>query len=203
MNFKIILFFLIVLASTNLYSQINIEVNNSASNQNFLIEINENAQKYFITTKFLDSISKNKHYENEIEILKQEYSSLQNKSIKNDSVKSILEKIKLLKEKNSYYTTYKTEVIKTDFEKFHNLVKLFNTKTSNFFDKQQENKNSIVLDGTLVKIDVHINEEVKTISTYSPDSKSHPEIKDLLTSSLDLLRNKGILSKDKRITIGY
>lgn len=202
-NFRIILCLFLFLSVSNLYSQISIEANNSVSGRKFKIDIDENSQKYFITLKILDSVSTSKNYENKMEKYRKQYFSLKNKSIKSNSVKSISRKMEILNENNSYYSTFKTEIIKNKFEKFDSLVKLFKVENSDFFEKKEANKNRIVLDGTTVKIYVNNHGINKTIWSHSPREKSHPEINDLLTSTLDILRGKNIISNEKTITSGY
>lgn len=203
MNYGIFVFIFSIAIFSNLKAQISIEANTSVSCQKFKINIDENSQNYFITLKILDSISTNKEYENDMEKFRVEYFRLKNNSIKSDSVKSILNKINILTEKNTYYSTFKTEIIKNDYKDFDNLIKLFKSESSEFFEKREKNKNRIDLDGTIVKIDVNNYGKTKTIWSHSPREKSHPEINNLLTSTLDILRNKKILQNDKKNTVGY
>ena len=191
-----------ILAFSSLRAQINIEATTGVSGQKFKIEIIENLEKYFITLKILDSIQRNKEFENEMEKYRGKYFALTTKSVKSDSVISIIDRMKILTEKNSSYSIFTTEIPKTDYKKFDHLIKLFNTENAEFFTKR-ENKNRIVLDGILVKIDVYIEGRIKTIWSHSPREKSHPEINNLLTSTLEIFRNQNILSTEKKINIDY
>jgi hypothetical protein len=195
-----IIFFIVAFAS--LHAQINIEATTSFSGQKFKIEISESPEKYFISLKILDIIQTNKQFEDEMEKYRGEYFALTNTSVKNDSVKSIINRMKILTEKKSLYSLFITEIVKTDYKKFDNLIKLFNKKNAEFF-KRMENKNRIVFDGTLVKINVGINENNKAIWAQSPREKSHPEINTLITSTLEIFRSRNLLSNEKMITSGY
>ena len=203
MKFNNTFFIFLVLIFSNFNAQINIEANTSVSGQKFKIEIKQNSQKYFINLQILDSVSTNKNYENEMEMFRKEYFSLKDNSLKSDSVKTILDKMTILTEENSLYSTFKTEISKTDYGEYDNLVKLFYNENVEFFERRKENKNRIVFDGTSVKIIVTDGEKTKNIWTRSPNKNSHPEIRNLLTSTLEILRSKNILPIDKSITSGY
>lgn len=194
------IFFIVAFAS--LHAQINIEATTSVSGQKFKIEISESPEKYFISLKLLDSIQRNKQFENEMEKYGGEYFALTNKSVKSDSVKSFLNRIEILTEKNSLYSIFTTEILKTDYKKFDHLINLFTTQNPEFFEKM-ESKDRIFLDGTIVKINVCKNGNGKTIWAHSPREKSHPEINNLLTSTLEIFRSKNLLSGEKMITGGY
>ena len=202
MNLIKIFSILCVVLFSSLTAQINIEATTSVSGQKFKIDIKENQEKYFITLKILDSIQTNTEFEDEMEKYREKYFTLTNKSVKSDSVKSILNHMNILTEKNSSYSIFRTEIVKTDFKKFDQLIKLFKTENPDFFTKK-ENKNRIVLDGTLVKINVCSEGKIKTIWSHSPREKSHPEINNLLTSTFKIFRNKNILTAEKEITVGY
>ena len=202
MNLIKIFSILFVVSFSSLNAQINIEVTRQVSGKKFKIDITENQEKYFITLKILDSIQKNKEFEDEIEKYREEYFALTNNSVKSDSVKLIVDRMKILIEKNSSYSIFTTEIPKTDHKKFDNLINLLRTENPDFF-KKKEDKNRIVLDGTVVKIEVCSEGIFKTIWSTSPDEKSHSEINNLLTSTFEIFRNKNILSTEKKITIGY
>ena len=202
MNLIKIFSILCVVLFSSLTAQINIEATTSVSGQKFKIDIKENQEKYFITLKILDSIQTNTEFEDEMEKYRGKYFALTNKSVKSDSVKSIVNHMNILTEKNSSYSIFRTEIVKTDFKKFDQLIKLFKTENPDFFTKK-ENKNRIVLDGTLVKINVCSEGKIKTIWSRSPREKSHPEINNLLTSTFKIFRNKNILTAEKEITVGY
>ena len=77
-----------------------------------------------------------------------------------------------------------------------------NNEITEFFEKM-ESKDRIFLDGTIVKINVCKNGNGKTIWAHSAREKSHPEINNLLTSTLEIFRRKNLLSSEKMITDGY
>lgn len=201
--FNLILIILFSILTNHLYAQIKIEANTSVSGQKFLIEINENSDKYFLILKIKDSISTSKRYEKEMERYLKKYFLLKDQSIKNDNVKLILEEMNTLIDKNTYYSTTKTEILKTEYYDFDALINLFKKESIAFFEKREQNKNRIVLDGTSVNIKVSNNGYTKTIWSHSPREKSHPEINNLITSTLEIFRNKKFLSEDKAITVGY
>lgn len=196
-------FIFLVLIFSNFNAQINIEARTSVTGQKFKIEINKNSEKYFINLQIRDSISKNKSFQNEMEILRKEYFAIEDASFTNDSVKAILNKMNILTEKNTLYSTFKTEISKKDYREYDNLVNLFYKENGEFFERRTENKNRVVFDGTSVKIIVTDGEKTKNIWSRSPTKNSHPEIRNLLTSTLEILRSKNILPIDKSITSGY
>lgn len=199
-NIFIIIAFIL---SSSLSAQIHIEANTSVSGQKFIIDIDDTALTYFLTLKIRDSISTSKKYEDEMNRYREKYFSLKDQSIKSDSVKMLIEQMKIFTEKNSYYSTIKTEISKTEYPVFDTLINLFKTGSIDFFEKNEQNKDRIVLDGTGVTITVNNKGKIKTIWAHSPRENSHPEISSLLTSTLEVLRNKKLLSADKRITSGY
>lgn len=200
---KIIFIIIAFILSSSLSAQIHIEANTSVSGQKFIIDIDDTALAYFLTLKIRDSISTSKKYEDEMNRYREKYFSLKDQSIKSDSVKMLIEEMKMFTEKNSYYSTIKTEISKTEYPVFDTLINLFKTGSIDFFEKNEQNKDRIVLDGTGVTITVNNKGEIKTIWAHSPRENSHPEISNLLTSTLEVLRNKKLLSADKRITSGY
>jgi|GEM_PF-1633274 len=203
MNTKTILGIIALLFFYNLNAQISIAANTSVSGQKFKIDLKENSEKYFITLKILDSISRNNPYKKEMEKYRVDYFSLQDQSMNSDSVKALVQKMEILTEKNSLYSSFKTKIKKRDYPKFDALIKLFKTENAAFFEKRERNKNRIVLDGTLVKITVKNMGKTKTIWSDSPCEKTHPEINNLLTSTLHILRGKFPVLNDKKLTVGY
>jgi len=199
-NIFIIIAFIL---SSSLSAQIHIEANTSVSGQKFIIDIDDTALTYFLTLKIRDSISTSNEYEDEMSRYREKYSSLKDQSVKSDSVKMLLEEIKIFTEKNSHYSTIKTEISKTEYPFFDTLINLFKTESIDFFEKNEQNKDRIVLDGTGVKITVNNKGKIKNIWAHSPQKDSHPEISSLLTSTLEILRVEKLLSVDKRITFGY
>ncbi|MBF0598422.1 hypothetical protein [Faecalibacter rhinopitheci] len=200
MNFSNIFLFIFSLLFTNLTAQINIEANSSVSGKIFKIDIEEDSKKYYITLKIQDSISSNKDFINEMEKYRTEYFNLQDKSLKSDSIKLIKHRMNILIENNTYYSIFKNEILKNNYKDFDKLIKLFKSESSQFFEKKEENKNRLVVDGTSVKIKLFKD---KIIWSQSPSVKSHPEINKLLSSTLDILRDNKILQLDKKNTLGY
>ena len=200
MNFSKVFFIFFSLFFTSLNAQISIEANSSISRQKFKIDIEEDSKKYFITLKIQDSISSNKDFVNEMEKYRTEYFSLQDKSIKNDSIKLIKHKIDILLENNTYYSVFKNEILKNNYKDFDKLIQLFKSESSHFFEKKEENKNRIVVDGTAVKIQILKD---KIIWSQSPSEISHPEINKLLTSTLNIIREKKNLQLEKKHTFGF
>ncbi|WP_139421003.1 hypothetical protein [Chryseobacterium mulctrae] len=118
-NIFIIIAFII---SLNLTAQIHIEANTSVSGQKFIIDINDTSLTYFLTLKIRDSISTSKEYEDEMNRYREKYFSLKDQSIKNDSVKMLFEEMKIFTEKNSYYSTIKTEIHNRQNQKYKKIM---------------------------------------------------------------------------------
>lgn len=203
MNFGNIFLIFFSLIFTNLTAQITIEANSSVTNKKIKIDIKEDSKQYFITLKIQDSISSNQDYINALEKYKTEYFNLQDKSTKSDTVKLILNRIDSLKEKNTYYSIFKNKILKNNHKDFDELIKLFKIKASEYFVKNEENKNRLEIHGTSVKIIVTNETLIKTIWLQSPNEKSHPEVYDLLSTTLNIFRDKKILQLDKKHTLGY
>lgn len=193
---KIICFVLLFLFS-NLGAQISIVAATGVSGKKYKIDIKENKEKYFINLNIFDSIQSNASYEIEMENYREKYFALSNPSITNDSVKSILKQMQILKEIHSVYSNFTAEIEKKDYKKFDHLIKIFKTENIDFF-KKNEDPNRIILDGTLFKINVNSKEGDKTIWSQSPNEKSNPEIKDLINSTFEILTENNISFQTRR-----
>ena len=142
-------------------------------------------------------------YENAMDKYRSEFFKLKDNTITNDSVITLLNKMDSLTEKNTFYSIYKTEFIKKKYKDYDKLIQLFKKENSDFFERKIKNKNRVVFDGATINIQIENIDTIKTIWAISPNENSHPEIKNLISSSLIILRNNNKLTPDKKTTIGY
>lgn len=194
-----------ILFCLSIKAQIFIDASCSASGRKFNIEIKEDSTHYFVKLKIPDSVKKSRNYEQEMKIYQENFSKIKDFSVKNDSVIEVIQKMKILTEKNTIYSVYETVFMKEDgeFKKFGEFVKMFNTTSYlKHFERVEQNRNRVVFDGVFVKVTVINDKDIKTIWANSPSPKSHPEIYNLITSAVSILRDKGILSKNKICSYG-
>lgn len=172
-------------------SQINISVKNNTHQNFFFIDITETKKHYILKLKIRDSISKI-YYEFSNENFSAELLNFKDKTIKNDSVISLLTKYKNLEEKNTYYSEFKTKVSKNRNQKFQNLIEIFKIYDKEYFERKiDKNKIRLIIHGTFVNIKIRKkNNTTEEIFVHGPFEVDYPEIRKLINMSLNYSKFK-------------
>ena len=115
---------------------------------------------------------------------------------------SAMKRIEKIIDRNTIYSVYKIRINKEDYIDYDSLIKLIKTSGKEIL-REEQNRNRMVLDGTTVKVKIRNHKDLVFLYCQSPNKDSYPEISSLITKTLDVFREKKLISADKSKVSGY